>query len=528
LLLADGRYPTVTSRSEEDESEEDEALDEDSSERIDALLRSIEREAKLRPHVRAAYTDAQSVGTCVGLFGARNGRLFSETIQAEYATAEFDALGNVSRLIVQYPYVDISRDKLGEWHAKAYVFRRVIDANADTTYLPGVARSDGIEPVWNVDTTKTAQHSLGFCPVLYHKFRLVSSIVNDTDGKAIHAQATDELDAFNLQASIRHDGAVGSLPQKYECGVEPGFNPTEPAQPQGLIVYGTPDGGKFSPHSPPRERFTSHIGAPAGARKAGPGYVWQFSDPNVKVGQLELNPGALTALAETMADLRARVCEQLAWVALNPEEIRFAAALSGKALERLMARQLNRVAKDRDGFGNDYLRASYSMLLRIAAKLGPAALKTRGLKKAYPALQTFETLADGWSDPPLSLQWGAWFQPNAQDDKDLVETTNSAYAGGWITRKTGVEKLKRTFGIENVDAYLESLEEESAEREAKEAEDLAASVSKMHAGLTNDPNARGRGKNPAANAQGRSGGAASVTGNATKANPKQSSRESKD
>jgi len=193
-----------------------------------------------------------------------------------------------------------------------------------------------------------------------------------------------------------------------------------------------------------------------------------------------------------------------------------------------MARQLNRVAKDRDGFGNDYLRASYSMLLRIAAKLGPVALKTRGLKKAYPALQTFETLADGWSDPPLSLQWGAWFQPNAQDDKDLVETTNSAYDGGWITRKTGVEKLKRTFGIENVDAYLESLEEESAEREAKEAEDLAASVSKMHAGLTNDPNARGRGKNPAANAQGRSGGAASATGNAAKANSKQPSRESKD
>lgn len=519
LLLADGRYPTVTTRPDEDEADEDEALDEESSEQIDRLLRSIEREANLRSHCRAAYTDAQSVGTCVGLFGARNGRLFAETIQAEYATAEFDGCGAVTKLTIQYPYVDVSRGPQGEWRASAKLFKRVIDATSDTTFLPGEATTDGIEPRWVVDKSKTAQHNLGFCPVLYHKFRLVSSIVNDTDGRAIHSRSTDELDAFNLEASIRHEGAVGSLPQKYEIGVEPGYNPTEPVS-QNLIVYAQPGGGRFDPHSPPKERFTSYTGAPPGSRKAGPLWVWQYSDPNVKIGQLELNPGALQALADTMADLRARICEQLAWVALNPEEIKFAAALSGKALERLMARQLNRVAKDRDGFGNDYLRASYCMLLRIATKLGPAALKTRGLKKAHPALLTFESIADGWSDPPLTLQWGAWFQPNAQDDKALVEMVNSAYDGGWIMRRTGLDKLKRSFNIENVDAYLESLEEEAEEREAKERDDLAGSIANAHEKL----NAQSAGKRasrgqsePDPEKRGNSAGSAA---NASKANGK--------
>jgi len=517
LLLADGRYPTITTRTEEDESESesDEALDEESSKKLDFLLRNIEREAKLRPHNREAYKDAQSVGTCVGLFGARNGRLFAETIQAEYATVEFDYTGNVTRLTVQYPYLDISRDHQGAYHAKALLFRRVIDEVSDTTFLPGEARQDGIEPSWFVDKTKTAQHNLGFCPVIYHKFRLVSSIVNDTDGKAIHAQSTDELDAFNLQASIRHNGAINSLPQRYECGVEPGFNPTEPAQAQGLIVYAQPGGGSFSPHSPPKERFVSYQTAPHGARRAGPTWVWQYSDANVKVGQLELNSGALEALATTMADLRARVCEQLAWVALNPEEIKFAAALSGKALERLMARQLNRVAKDRDGFGIDYLRASYCMLLRIAGKLGPGALKTRGLKSAHSAVQSFESVADGWTDPPLSLQWGTWFQPNAQDDKDLVETTKTAYDARFITLKTAIEKLKRTFGIDNIDAYLESLKEESDERAEKEQDDLAASIAQAHAKLNGAPAKRTGAGFEESDPEGGSGGAG-VTADAAK------------
>jgi Arc/MetJ family transcription regulator len=511
LLLGEGRYPAVSSRPDENESDDDgEALDEESSERLDRFIRSLEREAKLRSHCREAYKDAQSVGSCVGLFGSRNGRLFAETIQAEYSTPEFDNSGRLAKLTVQYPYIDIARDVQGAWTATTKIFRRVIDTERDVTFLPGVARVDGVEPVWTEDADKSVTHGFGFCPVVFHKFRLVSSIVNDTDGRAIHATVLDELDAFNIEASIRHDGAVHSLPQRYETGVELGSNPTRDSDQQQLIVYASGSGGNYSPHSPPAERFTNPAArAPQGSRKQGPGYVWQFENENAKVGQLELNAGALTALADTMADLRARVSEALAWVALNPEEIRFAAALSGKALERLMARQLNRVAKDRDGFGVDYLKVAYCMLLRIAHKLG-GALRTRGIAKALPILNTFADASNDWDDPPLSLRWGAWFQPVPEDDEKLVTTTRTALEATLITKRTAVEKLSRVFNIENIDAYLEKLEEEKAERDAANAENeakaLASSIAGAHASL-NGPTAKPAGPGLArANTENGSGG----------------------
>lgn len=519
LLLADGRYPTVTTRPEEDESEdEDEALDEKASDAIDGLLRNIEREAKLRSHNRAAYCDAQSVGTCVGLFGVKNGRLFAETTNAENATAEFDINGNVTKLTIQYPYINVQRDNHGQWFAKPFLFKRVIDAFLDVTFLPGEANEDGIEPNWSPDPKKTFAHGLGFCPVLWHRFRTPTTTVANEDGRAIHARSTDELDAFNIEASIRHDGAIHSLPQKYEVGVKPGYSPTESAQ-TSLIIHASKSASTFNPAKPPSEFFTPSGIQQPGSRKAGPGHVWQYADPAVKVGQLELNAGALEALATTMADLRARICEQLAWVPLNPEEVKFAAALSGKALERIMARQINRVAKDRDGFGDEYLKASYCMLLRIAAKLGPGACKTRGLAKAAPYLKTFEGMSDDWNDPPLSLKWGDWFQPTPEDETAIVNTTIAAYDGGWITRKTGLEKLRRTFRIENIKSYLESLEKEEAARKQKADEEQAAEVEnaiKIAHGKLNGAGAKPTGGGIEKTNPQRGSGGASITAGASK------------
>lgn len=495
LLLGEGRYPALTSRPEEDDGDEDELLDEESSKTLDRYLRHVEAEADLRAHNRAQYNHAQNVGTVVGIFGARNGRLFADVVNAEYCTVTSDALGDPETLEIRYPYIDIYRDERGAWSARARIFRRVIDAQRDVTFLPGEARVDGTEPKWEEDPSKSVTHSLGFCPVVHHLFRCVSSIVSVTDGDAIHSRVLDELDAFNYEASTRHEGAMHSLPQKWETGVQPGYNPT------GTAVVTTPSSARGGTINPVSNPATGHYVSPPtksrmpqGARKKGPGYVWQYENENAKVGQLALEPGALEALAESMADLRARICEALAWVPLNPEEIRFAAALSGKALERLMARQLNRVAKDRDGFGKGYLLKSYCMLLRISQKLGPEQLRTRGLKKAKKVLDSFtstETVAGlpltRWAAPPLALQWGAWFQPIPEDDEKLVKTTREAYEAKFITLRTVIEKLRRVFGIEDVNAYLEALEEEMrerAEQEAKrEAEMLKNSIASAHEGI---------------------------------------------
>lgn len=485
FLLGDGRYPTVTSRPEEDDGDEDERLDEESSKLLDRLIRGIEQQADVRAHQRQQYYNAQAVGSCVGVFGARNGKLFADTADAEFCVWTLDANEDVVSLEIRYPYVDIFKDVQGKWTARCRIFRRVIDQQSDITFLPAEGRPDGVEPnQWSEDPAKSVRHGLGFCPVVVHRFRTVSSIVSEPDGHAVHERVLDELDAFNIEASTRHEGAMYSLPQKYEIGVDPGYNPTG-EMPAGMLTPASTDGGPIDRLNPTTKHYSNPVAIAVmrGSRKQGPGFVWQYQDPNTKVGQLEVDAGALEALANTMSDLRARICESLAWVPMNPEEVKFAAALSGKALERLLARQMNRVAKDRDGFGHGYLLKSYCMLLRVAQATA-GGLKTRGLQKAKSVLDSFAT--GGWDSPPLSLQWGAWFLPIPEDDQKLVETTKSAYDAKFITRRTAVTKLARTFGIEDINAYLESLEEETEERNEHETKALAAGIARLHSGLGDD------------------------------------------
>jgi hypothetical protein len=517
LLLGEGRYPALSSRPEEDDGDESksEELDEEASKKLDKCIKAIEREAKLRAHNREQYRNAQSVGTCVGIFGVKQSRLVADVVNAEHCTAITESDGVTIALQVQYPYIDISRDSQGKWQAKAFIFRRVIDSDRDVTFLPGEARQDGKEPIWTEDITKSVTHSLGFCPVIWHKFRTVSHIANELDGKAIHATCTDEMDAYNVEASIRHDGAVYSLPQKWETGVDPGYNPTDDT----VIdrVPGTSTGGRVDPINNPQTATYStrpKSGSTQGKRKQGPGHVWQYSNPDTKVGQLELNAGALESLANTMADLRSRICETLAWVPLNQDEVHFAAGLSGKAMERIMARQINRVAKDRDGFGEAYIIKAYTMLLRIAEKVG-AELKTRHLKDALPVIAKFAGLSADWSDPPLTLMWGPWFTPAPEDTKFLIDAVIALKQDRLITRETAVRKIAPVVGIEDVPAYMEALEEEDEALDEKEAQETAKAISSMHAGLNGtDPGKRTA--NPKSNAQGGSGGASSVAGNSTK------------
>lgn len=507
LLLGEGRYPAVTTAPEEDNGDDDEALDEEPSEELDRFIRSVERESKLRAHTREQYANAQSVGTAVGIFGARKGRLFAECANAEFCTAELDVDDTVLRLEIRYPYVDVSwDDSLKQWRARALIYRRVIDDKRDVTFLPGVATADCIEPVWREDPKRSGPHGLGFCPVIWHRFRSVARLTSEEDGHAIHEQLRDEIDAYCVQASMRHEGAVYSLPQRYETGVDPGYNPTGTID-VGRVMAASAKGGVVNPiDNPATGLYREAVPAsalPNGARKQGPGYTWQYANPESKVGQLEA--GDLTSLAETMAELRARICETLAWVPLNPEDVKFAASLSGKALERIMARQINRVAKDRDGFGEGYMLRAYSMLLRIAQRVG-AGLKTRGITEALPLLATFLDGVD-WADPPLELRWGAWFQPIPEDDEKLVSMTKASYDAKFITLRTAVEKLSRTFNIENVDAYLESLEEEREQRQEEEILVLNKGIDAMHAGLDDDATGtHAAGREGDAKANPRSGG----------------------
>jgi hypothetical protein len=520
LLLGEGRFPTITARPDEDESEDDEedGLSKEQSLEVDKLICSVIREARLKPLFREMYASGQGSGTSVAICGTRRGRLFGETLPAKYATPTRDTDGNLTQVVIEYPYIQIQYVEQ-KWQAICYLYRRVIDAQTDVTFKPGIANIDGIAPKWSPAEGGTVVHGLGFVPVKWYKHDAPMQHVATEDGCAVHRNILTELHELDLSLSQRHHGALHALPQLVEIGVEPGFNPTASGS-TGMSVQVTMNGGTPNPQTNPvRGAYKTESPGQKGARKKGPNHVYQYESPETKVQAINTPGDALKSIDDDVKDLRNKICETLAWVPLDPDSIKFAATVSGKALEILRERELNRVCQDRECFGEDVILGVVCMLLRIAT-VKAKELKTPRLKKCLPILKEFIADDGQWQDPLFTLKWPSFFVPSPEDEKFIVDMANTAYEGGSITRRTQVQAVSRIFGISNIDEYLESLEQEAEEKREREQEDMANSMAKFH----DDPTGAGAGRSgkPKANPQGGAGGAGSAAGNPAKAKATQS------
>lgn len=510
LVFGEGRFPAITSRPDEDEASEGEpedgGLSEDESGAVDRLILELVKQSRLRAAIRSAFGSAQGAKSVAVVVGARKGRVFAETIRASWCEPELDADGNVLALEVRYPYLHEWRDRFGQWHCEARLYRRRIDADADTTFLPAKAEVSGAEPVWSADPARTVQHGLGFCPVVWYAHNRSCERINDYDGHAIHESLCDEIRAHDFAISQRHRAALyAGDPIIVEIGVELGSNPGQRGRTAG--IPSTPKGGDASGTNQVNGAY--QVPQVKLARRKAPGVVWQFENPETKVEILTLPEGALKAIDDNANDIRVKLCESLAVVILDPENIKFASTTSGKAIETLKQRQLDRCDSYRDDAGENLLLRTVGLMLRLVAKLGEA-LRVPGLKGAMPALGKLLAADTGeWQPPNLTLRWGEYFKPGADDEKKIVEVAQGAHDAGLITLRSAVQKVARTFGIENVDAYLEGLEEEAEEKMQRQA-DLMHSLTGDHDGGSGETDREGAGGNapPGAGGRGRSAAAA--------------------
>ncbi len=178
-------------------------------------------------------------------------------------------------------------------------------------------------------------------------------------------------------------------PQWTEIGVELGSSPTPTARTGALPA--TASGGKPSASNP----ITTHFADPPKQRKGrkkSPGDVWQYEDPNTKVMLHALPGDALKSLTDHAADLRLKIAESMAVVFMDLEHIKLGTTMSGKALEALKARQLDRCDQYRSDVADHLIIPTVEMLLRVATATRGAALRLSGLTKALPIMQ-------GWNVP---------------------------------------------------------------------------------------------------------------------------------
>ncbi len=391
LVLGEGRFPVITSKPGEDESEDEGGIGEDESTKLDRFIVEYHKLSQFRAHSRAAFSGGQGCGTAIAIHGVRNAKPFNDLIPAKWGEAEFAVDGSVTKLEIRYPFEDEFKDRDGRWRTRIMLYRRVIDEERDVTYLPAEGREDGAEPSWAVDKTKTVEHRFGFCPVVWYPFMRGCQPVNVVDGEAIHAMVLDEIHGHDIAISQRHRCALLSEPQICEIGVDPGYNPTESGRmPQ--MIPASEKGSFIDATNPQRGGYIT--GPPIGARKKGPGHVWQYSNPDTKVEALTIGKDALEAQAENAKDIRMKLQEALCVVFLDPEGIKFAATTSGKALEAIKQKQIDRCDQYRDDLRDNFLLPSVNMQLRIAH-----TVQARGERLDVAGAKEAQKILDGFSDP---------------------------------------------------------------------------------------------------------------------------------
>jgi hypothetical protein len=386
LIFGESRFPAFTSRPGEDEADDEAGLGEDDSKLLDRFIGKHHDLCHFPTYCREGLKAAMGTGTAVGIHGHRNGKPFAELVPSKWCTPTLDAEGKVLSLEIRYPYVDEYKKPDGQWAVRVRIYRRVIDTTKDTTFYPVDAKEDGSVPAtWTVDPSKSVDHLLGFCPAVWYAHMKGCQPVNVIDGKAIHASTTDEIQAHDIARSQWHRCALLSEPQYVETGVSPGYNPTGEGRP--ALVPSTELGGLPGPHNP--ERGGYDLGIPnQGARKKGPGHVWSYPDKDTTVTAVTTPKDALEAQHANVSDLRLKVQEELCVVFLDPENIKFAATTSGKALEAIKQKQIDRCGQIRDDVRDHFLLPSIDIQLRIADRVGKD-LKVPLVDKVLPIIKKF-------------------------------------------------------------------------------------------------------------------------------------------
>lgn len=471
MLLGDGRAPKITSKPGEDSTVFDErfGLTEAKSADLDRGICAIETQARLVAVFKRLLRQGQISKTAIAIVGVRNGKLFTDTAKAKWAKATYDGQRPevVTQLEIRYPYLETFQDdKTGETLQRCMLYRRVIDATADTTFLPAKASENGGEPdKWTPDPAKTVLHGLGFCPVVWYPFLKENGDVNDDDGCAIHEELLDEIDALNRARSMRHRAAIYcGDPQMVEFGVREDENPAPLGQDAKSIQAGPTDGGNAN-WMVPSMRAGNKVG-----RQRGAGVINTYSDPNAKAQWLTLPSDALAPIADDADDLAAMIADALSWVPIDAKEMSLSTNLSGRALEWLHKKQTDKCSTIRDDFGEGCILPVVDMLLRVVLATDATKLRLAGAAKLKSLLAKFsaEVVSDDgrtkraeWISPELHLAWPPYFALTETDAKMVGDNVRADKQAGNILLRTAVEKLAPFYGIVDVDEYVAALEAEA-------------------------------------------------------------------
>lgn len=471
FAMGEGKFPQVLSLSSEDDSAFDDALGlkKTESDIVDAFNRKLIQAARLETVFRQAAKLAQASKSVALVLSFRKGLPCADLVPSFISTPTFDPADpdTVIKLEIRYRYTENYLDaSTGTWKPQVREYLRIIDAVADTTYLPVVIQELTDTGPVTPDKAQTFLHGFGFCPVRWYAHMKSVNAAGSYDGVALHEVACSQVEALDFSLSQRHRAALYcGDPQLTATGVESddgfagqGRSAQQPMLPADMANPAAKQWGAALEGNQTRP----------GIRK-GPGELWRTANPDAKFQLLTLPADALEAISKNATDLRSLLCDSLGVVMIDPSTITGGGDLSGRTLAFVFSKQINAVSMFREDFGRKCILPVICMFYRmlLAKQTG---VYLAGLKKVLPILARFNVAVAGvaglvWFDPSLSLKWGDFFEPSDVDESTRCATALSSYAAGIITLKSAIEHIRAVFAIGDVGQYADTLAKEKAQKQ---------------------------------------------------------------
>jgi hypothetical protein len=458
-------------------------LSEKESQLLDRFVCAIVDQTKLEDVSIDGLSDALTCGTTVAIARVDDEQKLAVDLEfAKHCTPKVSPFGKLLSLEIRYPYVaEVETNEPGRGKVFSYecrIYRRVIDEQRDTTYLPAVASENGDEPsTWTPDPNLAFVHGLGFVPAIWWRRGKKRTTAAEIDGCPIHQNLLDEIDGLNFSLSQRHRAArYAGDPQICEYGT----TPDSVIAPQGRAPRTAYAGDGDHPAN--KRWILDSKGQPMRAK--GPGTIWTYENASAKCEYLTLPAGALDSLVGDVRDLYAMLRDAMGYVDSNPETMKIGGDVSGETLKWLYTNAVNYCNRIRPDFADGFLLPLVSLLLRLIQKKHTSGetLDIPGFVKVAPILDRFGK-NDAWQPPAMRCIWGEYFPLSEKDKKSKQERVLAALEAGIVTRQTAVEEIACLYPtIKDPAAYLETLEEEEQEKLA-EMHDAANAL----AGAAQDP-----------------------------------------
>lgn len=424
LLFSDRKHPAIR-------------VDDDA--RTQDYVRALCEVARLWPKMILARTYGGAMGAVAVGFQFLEGRPVVEVHDPRWCYPEFANREELTlaRLEKRYQYpVDEQDPETGDWVARPYWYRRVIDDERDVLFKPVPVDDDA--PVWVPE--REVVHGFGFCPVVWtQNLPVQDDIDGDPDCQGID-DLCEQIDALLSQAAM------------------------------GTIA-----------NSDPTLKIITDAELPEIRKGSGNAVKLPLGS---SMDYMELSGTGPKAALELADRLRALALEVAQCVLEHPDH--GGGKRTATEVDKMYASMIAKADVLREQYGERLVKPLVEMMVKAVRLIEKPRLVDGQLVRRVVRLpdqvsrrddgtveRAARTLGEGGL---LNLSWGPYFDPTLDDLQKATQATSVAMASGLIDRAHAIGFVAPYYLVEDVTGMTKAIEREAEAAQLRLDESLMAEL----------------------------------------------------